>query len=108
MDPPLLSVDLFVIKNRVGGITRIFGRKYSQRIYSTYPFALRHPYTLCEEKRRCSSSLCRLSGPQQANEKRLLSDPAYFRSPRQSEKCTRIHQNRPSSRLSPSPNRRRR
>src|ERR1700722_11651055 len=89
-------------------LERIFGRKYSQWIYSTYPFALRCSYTLCEEKRRCSSSLCRLSWPQQANEERPLSDPTHFRSPRQSEKCTHIHQNRPSSRLSPSLNRRRR
>src|SRR3984957_20545717 len=105
---PSSRPDLFVMENRVGGTTRNSGRKYSQRIYSTYPFALRRPYTLCEEKRRCSSSLCRLSWPQQANEERPLSDPAYFRSPRQSEKCMHIHQNRLSSRLSPSPNRRRR
>src|SRR6202040_938721 len=87
---------------------RIFGQKYSQQIYSTYPFALRRSYTLCEEKRRCSLSLCRLLWPQQANEERPLSNPTYFRSPRRSEKCTHIHQNQPSSRISPSPNRRRR
>src|SRR3984957_2367463 len=39
--------DLFFIENRVGGIMRIFGQKYSQWIYSTYPFALRCSYTLC-------------------------------------------------------------